>query len=136
MSLVTFNAATEKELAALQVAFSIRFRVFLFIVQHLLGWSFVITDGKRTPAEQNKHHAENPSNPAYNPSNPGSHILGLAVDMNFTKGSVSLRMATKKATWLATGIPAAAAACGIGWGGHFLNYAGGNGDTVHFYDLP
>jgi hypothetical protein len=128
-SLLILSAASEKELSQLSRVFALRVRIWLFLVKTFLSLDAIITDGKRTPAEQNAQHAANAKNPAYSATNPGDHILGEAVDVNFSQNGVNvLRKANSPAAWAP--VVKLAALCGISWGGNFKTYAE---DRVHFY---
>jgi hypothetical protein len=128
--LLSFSAANEAQLKGLETSFSLRIRVFLFLVKHTLGWEPVVTDGVRTAAEQAALHVANPKNAAPSASSP--HQAKRACDLNFYKGSTWLKKATSRATWEASGIITLAKLCGLRWGGTaFKSYY----DPVHFDDL-
>lgn len=127
--LLKFSPATEREVSQLRPVFALQVRCWLFLVKMLLGLDALITDGVRTPAEQNAQHQANPKNPAYNPVNPGDHIRGEAGDFNFLKGGkIVLRKSSPASAWAP--VVNLARLCGIKWGGHFKSYSE---DTVHFY---
>lgn len=114
------------------MGFRWRFRLFVFICQSK-GFTVTVTDGVRTPAEQNSLHRQNRSNPPYNPAAPNKHITGDAADINIEGNGYVLRKATSIATWRLSGVINILYFCGLGWGGDFLNY-GPNGDTVHIFN--
>jgi hypothetical protein len=94
------------------------------------GWDILITNGRRTREQQIEFNKQDKRNPL-----PGgkydSHIQGLAIDCNFTKGNIKLRsvkLGSSKEQWLASGIPQKAIAFGLRWGGNFNKYE----DLVHF----
>lgn len=127
--LFSFSAATEKELSQFTIDFALRVRCWLFLVKIQLGYDALVTDGYRTPAEQNAQHAANPKNPAYSAANPGKHITRQAGDFNFSKNGVMiLRKANSPAQWAP--VVKLAKLCGLSWGGDFKTYSE---DRVHFY---
>ncbi len=127
--LFTLSPGTEKELATLRPLFALRVRCWLLLVKFLLGLDVLVTDGRRTPAEQNAQHRVNPKNPAYNAANPGDHILGEALDVNFFKdGRLALVKSSSAAAW--RGVVELATLCGIRWMGYSKTYSE---DRVHFY---
>lgn len=127
-TMCTFSPATEKELSRLDVTFVLRVRAWLLLVKLILGLDALITDGARSPAEQDAQHRANPKNPAYNANNPGSHVLLRAADLNFYSGSrLALVKASPPSSWLP--VVRLAKLCGLSWGGNFSTYY----DSVHFY---
>jgi hypothetical protein len=115
--------------------FGFRFQVTVFLaVLEALGWTVTWAAGRRTPAEQNRLHRENPSNPSFVAGVPSKHVDGEAIDLNLLRQGVSLRRDTARLVWQASGVVTIAKLCGIAWGGDFKNY-GPNGDPNHFYLL-
>lgn len=90
------------------------------------GWKVTITDGRRTRERQLQLHKENSNNPA-----PGgiydSHVNGMAIDCNFTRGNLTLAQKVEKQQWIDSGIPARAYTFGLRWGGDFKAT-----DVIHF----
>jgi hypothetical protein len=126
LKMVTFPPPVESKLKTLPLDFAVRVRAWLFLCK-LLGYSVIITSARRTAAEQLALHKQDKRNPA--PSATNTHLLGIAVDVNFLKaGTIVLRKATEKSLWLNSGVVRAAQLCGISWGGNFSNYY----DPVHF----
>jgi hypothetical protein len=126
--LLTFPSAVEKQLATLETGFAVCVRVWLFLVKLVLGLDVLIVDARRTPAEQNELHRQNPKNPLYDPKKPSDHIEGRAVDVNFLKDDVPVLLKASGAkAW--SKVVFLASLCGLSWGGLFQGYA----DNNHFY---
>lgn len=108
------------------------FREFVKRAQNL-GWTVHITSGYRDASKQ-KEIKEQGSNFAVRPGN-SYHNYGMAIDINLYKGNWKnhIKMASSKAEWEATGVPAIARELGIRWGGDFVGKE--KGDFVHF-DKP
>jgi hypothetical protein len=128
-----FPLDVERKLKTLQPVFQVKVRVWLKLVKEKLGYNVIVTSARRTYSEQMALHLKDARNPKPDPNKPSSHLLGLAVDVNFVDaktGAPVLRMATPAAKWAP--VVALAKACGIKrWGGVFKGYP----DNVHFDDI-
>jgi hypothetical protein len=123
-SITNLSPRTEAIVSGLADSFSWRIRIFLALCA-ATGWIANATSGARSAAAQNRLHEADSRNPAAGGS---SHEWGRALDVNFTKGAVTLLKSTPKAVWVASGIPFLASLCGLRWGGNFSNYY----DPIHF----
>ena len=100
------------------------FARFLFDVLHDLGFTPIITSAYRSFEQQqvlfNKGDTKTP--PGYS-----FHNYGMALDLNFAKGSTYLNLSSPKQQWIHSGIPTLATEYNIRWGGDFSTP-----DKVHF----
>lgn len=119
------SEAQKKAIEGLHPAERSRFARLIGHIQEKTGWRVIVTSGYRSYAEQAALKAQNASNAAAGSS---FHNYGLALDINAEKDGVTLRKATSKAAWEASGIPALARGMGFRWGGDFPTYH----DPVHF----
>jgi len=101
------------------------FRSFIKDIERL-GYTVIITSGKRTNAEQaalKKQDARNAS------AGSSAHNYGTALDFVLQKNGKIINKSSPAALWNSTGVPTLANKYGLGWGGKFANYY----DPVHFY---
>lgn len=125
----SLNRDTITKINALEPRFVPVFREFLASVA-ASGWTVDLREGRRTVEKQIEYNKINPKNP-YPGGKYDSHIQGMAIDCNFTKGNITLgstKLNSTKEQWEASGIPQKAISLGLRWGGNFDN----NVDLVHF----
>lgn len=127
-----FDKLVEGKLSQLHPEAQPYFREFVKRAQDK-GWTVHITSGYRDASKQ-KEIKEQGSDFAVRPGN-SYHNYGMAIDINLYKGNWKnhIKMASSKAEWEATGVPAIARELGIRWGGDFKGKE--KGDHVHF-DKP
>ncbi len=116
-----FTKDQEAKLNALHPSVRDTFKKFIAELQKR-GWQVIITNTFRTFSEQVEIAKKNGKSPSFS-----FHNFGFALDFNAIKNGQHLKMATPKATWEASGIPALAKSMGLRWGGNFSNFY----DPVH-----
>jgi len=120
-----FNQQQQPYLNQLNASVKPNFEAFIKEVQDTTDWTIYITSAYRTFLEQyNLWKAGKTSTKA----GYSLHNYGAAIDINAFTGSKWLKMASSKADWEASKIPAIALKHGLGWGGNFSK-----ADNVHFY---
>ncbi|GIV32656.1 MAG: hypothetical protein KatS3mg031_0191 [Chitinophagales bacterium] len=117
-----FNANITEHLQQLHPAVRDRFARLIHAWQQA-GWKVIITSSYRSLDKQRRIARSSP----VAAQGLSWHNFGMAIDVNLLKGVTWLRMASPKATWLASGVVDTAKQMGFRWGGDFSNY-----DPVHF----
>ncbi len=98
---------------------------FLILTAIQFGYLPEILSLVRTHEEQEKLNEQFPDRSA--PAGTSKHERGRAMDVRFYKGDQVLNTFAPLSDWLASGIPQAAEAIGLRWGGRFSSY-----DPNHF----
>jgi LAS superfamily LD-carboxypeptidase LdcB len=112
-------------LSKLNKSAAVIFRMFIKDIERL-GYTVIITSGKRTNAEQAALKKQDERNASAGSS---AHNYGTALDFVLQKNGKTINKSSPAALWNSTGVPQLANKHGISWGGVFPNYY----DPVHFY---